>query len=939
MNLKQGILFNKKKEKIKKEGFELMDMMNTYSDDTDELVKDYSEAINRTNQENPLKNSNIKIELEPSDSEPITEFGYVNNVGVLRPYMDNVDYRSTTWGKNGCPTNLSTKNISKTKVKLNKNNLFEIETEPKLINIMFPMIPGQACGFEGENIYVDSIGNLKDYTTEFKGIYNTNLPNVDNNSKLFNYELCKTRAIDQGMRYFGVNNYDKNLTNSNCVVSNNISEFYKSILSGNIIYNSSSVPLLHDGISTVNQLKITVMATELRLYKLINNEWILTQILATYNTDANNECYNNGTFNINEVQATWGAGMCNNDRCEPYTCGFNNQPNNMADVLDNLYKHKFGNEGNNVADYLQYQIATNGIDRNLDDIAPGCPKPFSISYKCGNIPKSDNREGESGGQYVDLNCTDEYKKCQSVLVITDDGFIYICKKSDVTITNNNFASLNDNATIFYTWNFSDKIDKSNDSISYRQNFIDSTEYINFGDCICSPNKKIAMTCNASTELVIITYTDNSVKIDDIQYGLENSSAVYEITNLPPSNNVGKIAWLNAIGLRKEYPPELLEKSDEYDMFPGWTSAGNDIFISEMTPNDGKNWCNNNYQCAGFQYSNGICYFKNDQMYPKGKREPDLGGSQIYIRKNKIRQLDSVYDYEMIPDFDSPGYDFYAEKMPLHDAKKYCDNNSECAGFEYYTPDNMAYFKNDEMYPKGASRTLLGGQLYIKKDYKVIHDFDSPGYDIYAERMSLHDAKKWCDNNPECAGFTYYTPDNMAYFKNDQMYPKGVSRTLLGAELYIKINKADRSKSTCSTKVNNIDNLTWDHYIPDILDGIYMTETYNCSNKLLNPNIGDYTNLNNNKDRLKNELNDLDNSMFEQTSNLVNETASLNKENNLLYNSMKENFTPSINQLNDVTYLNTLLSNSKKFVISQSYIIITLLVVLLGLIIVLYKMKK
>jgi hypothetical protein len=103
--------------------------------------------------------------------------------------------------------------VSKTPVKLNKNNLFEIETDPKLINVIFPMIPGQACGFEGESIYVDSIGDINDYNTEYKGSFSTtnNVSNVDNNSALFNYDLCKTRAIDQGMRYFGLNNYNQNM--------------------------------------------------------------------------------------------------------------------------------------------------------------------------------------------------------------------------------------------------------------------------------------------------------------------------------------------------------------------------------------------------------------------------------------------------------------------------------------------------------------------------------------------------------------------------------------------------------------------------------------------------------------------------------------------------------------------------------------------------------
>ena len=89
-----------------------------------------------------------------------------------------------------------------------------------------------------------------------------------------------------------------------------------------------------------------------------------------------------------------------------------------------------------------------------------------------------------------------------------------------------------------------------------------------------------------------------------------------------------------------------------------------------------------------------------------------------------------------------------------------------------------------------------------------------------------------------------------------------------------------------------------------------------------------------------------NVIFEQNSQQVYKEVA-----DLLYNSMKENFNniqntnqlnnnlDTTNQLNDITYLNTLLSNSNKFFIQKSYIIITLLVILLGLIIVLYKIKK
>ena len=409
-NMNNGVLFFKQKENIIKETFDTMNLMNEYTTDSNELLQDYSEAIDRSDQSNPLKNKNIKIQLKPDNSDPLTEFGYVNNVGVLRPYMDNVDYRSTTWGKYGCPSYLSTVSVPETPVKLNKNNLYEIETDPKLINMIFPMIPGQACGFEGENVYVDNIGDINNYTTEYKGVFTSTEPNVDDNSNLFNYDLCKTRAIDEGMRYFGLNNYDTSMTNSQCVVSNDINTFKESVMDGNIVYTSASVESAVDGIPDLKSIIFVIYPTKIFLRKFINNAWQITQTLIEYNTDSSDQCYNNGTFNVNDSDfvATWG-GNCNAD-------GYTVDPNNMSSYLSNAYDNKMYGE---LLPSLSYTIGTDGLGSNIDDVAYGCPKDFSISYKCGNVTKNTNMGGETWGQNVVLDCNDEYRACMTLLMITD----------------------------------------------------------------------------------------------------------------------------------------------------------------------------------------------------------------------------------------------------------------------------------------------------------------------------------------------------------------------------------------------------------------------------------------------------------------------------------------------------------------------------------------
>ena len=60
-NMNNGVLFFKQKENIIKETFDTMNLMNEYTTESNELLQDYSEAIDRSNLNNPLKNKNLRI--------------------------------------------------------------------------------------------------------------------------------------------------------------------------------------------------------------------------------------------------------------------------------------------------------------------------------------------------------------------------------------------------------------------------------------------------------------------------------------------------------------------------------------------------------------------------------------------------------------------------------------------------------------------------------------------------------------------------------------------------------------------------------------------------------------------------------------------------------------------------------------------------------------
>jgi hypothetical protein len=152
---------------------------------------------------------------------------YVTNQGVVKTYP-NGEFNNMK-GKNGCPTSsrmLKTNDVTK--------------LSPHLKNGT-SMIQNQQCGNEGKNIVVSSVlpSNMPDPT--YKGCYaansnqkmsyiditgkpTTSLPGKE--AQIFTYDDCKTSAVYNGYRYFGIQNAGPNGRGLGyCAVSNSIVPF------------------------------------------------------------------------------------------------------------------------------------------------------------------------------------------------------------------------------------------------------------------------------------------------------------------------------------------------------------------------------------------------------------------------------------------------------------------------------------------------------------------------------------------------------------------------------------------------------------------------------------------------------------------------------------------------------------------------------------------
>ena len=132
-------------------------------------TQDYYNRIDPV--KNPYLNQNICIGKPPVDGVKNTDdaCGYVTNHGVFKLYPadNNVTYNNTA-GKNGCPSTAYVKVNGEADI--NAIGSMTTTTPPLLIGT--PMVSGQSCGYEGNNVYVDKM-LPPDIVPKYLNVYGT----------------------------------------------------------------------------------------------------------------------------------------------------------------------------------------------------------------------------------------------------------------------------------------------------------------------------------------------------------------------------------------------------------------------------------------------------------------------------------------------------------------------------------------------------------------------------------------------------------------------------------------------------------------------------------------------------------------------------------------------------------------------------------------------
>jgi hypothetical protein len=191
---------------------------------------------------------------------------------------------------------------------------------------------------------------------------------------------------------------------------------------------------------------------------------------------------------------------------------------------------------------------------------------------------------------------------------------------------------------------------------YGRNYMKMSEGLSAGEWIGSNDGSMKLIMGTDGNLVLYTseITSGCKKGEnDKMYGNKNVNAVYQLNSVGLKDNLGKVGFVDSDSQLREYPSSMLGYSNDYQLYQGTDSGGNDITsLQALSIDDCRNNCNNNVGCAAFVYQSNTstCWLKNSKAYPKGDkqinnslvlgvRKPSLAGSSTC--SNTIENVDSI----------------------------------------------------------------------------------------------------------------------------------------------------------------------------------------------------------------------------------------------------------------------------------------------------------
>ena len=572
---------------------EYQNTLDEYQKMVSQLDNIASNYISRTSSSNPYFGKVIQFQGG--------NMSYVTNSGGAKWIPSQAIYKQNAW-KNGFPAEGAVVTLNMPWSTSYQTPGAIIPTKPSSLISGTPVKAGQSVGNEGVNLFVNQM--ISNPSASYLGCYTDSSTNplmtlIDSS---LNYQQCQQSAINNGYKYFSLQNVNTTSSIGTCYGSNDKNSITSlgtsNAITGNTSLWSSNTSGQSGNTASFQNGSLSVLnSVGAAVYSTPNNSKSPTNYIGCYKDTSNRAmtAYNNGKH------------IYNNNTCQIAA----------QSVGATYYALQDSKTGKNA----QCFTSSNLSQATKYGIANNCTQVSSGVWSGG---------GYSNALYQTANPVSRY-----FLIMQDDGNMCIYLGSGPT----------DKQGLIWQSGTAGKQQQPNPNMvasknKFGQNWMPDSSTMATGDFISSNDGSIALVMQSDGNLVLYTYQSgiNCPKMQDGNTGgglLAN--AIYTLNSVGKKSLMAMLGFVDQDSNMHVYPSSNSKYGTNYTQFAGNT-LGNDIqgaSFGSATVDKCQTYCNSNAQCAGFVFdnTNNVCYPKNSGMYPNGSISVDAINT-TYVR-NKV----------------------------------------------------------------------------------------------------------------------------------------------------------------------------------------------------------------------------------------------------------------------------------------------------------------
>jgi hypothetical protein len=619
--------------------------------------------INKKSDDSTLRNKDVQIANG--------SFGRVNNAGLFKLYPA---------GATKCGIPAVPKTVGFDLVGKSSDNYSVLEDgNGNLALYGTPMAAGGSgsypCSdYAGTNLYVSKpIDFNYDIDMVYIGAYDQNAANQGGLSAQIdlsnsNVKQCVTRAMDKGMSFASLSNYNSTSKTGQCYIGDKL-------LNGGVP-NAFKVIERATIFTIIPSHDAVTFAADGGLYSGTSSNLFATPLITAVG---------NTKVPINILSPQYGATVNDLTASYAYESGWDKWDNiikfNPSPVgtpggrLDTTRQYSYWEPilrtysyqwGGNTYSYQQYDWVMRTKTETVTWQGSGY---VYIRYKCGKKDMTPTSTRINLGEGFSIGCWELYEQYPSFsLRLSDDGAITIVNNknsNDILYTNLNqisnqaetqiIAIAGGNKTMIPWAERPDWVSGSINSGGLLTSFSMNAQTLTNGQYISSPTGKCRLifkkSAGASGSLILeysvynVSQTQGATTSADKDNNLIGNSSNYSqyyLTKVDNPNVKGKMAYIDINNSLREYPVNMTEFENEYIEMKGFEPS----MVGTIVPNTKEDLCkvacNGDPSCAGYTYINSVCKkYKDGDIYPKGDRILDASKT-TYIRKKKISTTNSSH---------------------------------------------------------------------------------------------------------------------------------------------------------------------------------------------------------------------------------------------------------------------------------------------------------